>query len=156
MAVRASADETSGTSGRSLVDALNHLAVNLLLVIAVLGLVVLGTSLPIVEQFKRETRLSPTPAATTPAGATELTLAELQDELRVAQANFKATQARLVETQRRVQHTAAVQSPSFSLASTDTEELAAPTEPACGTTPLPVPATPQSGSVCQADQRVPP
>ena len=156
MPVRSSPNDSFAVNAPRYGDALTHLATNLLLVIAVVGLVVLGMNLPIAEQSKRETLLNPTPAATTPAGTPKFNLAELQDELRVAQANFKATQARLVETQRRVQHTAAVQSPSFSLASTDTEELAAPTEPACGTTPLPAPATPQSRAVCQANQRVPP
>lgn len=143
-------------SGSGYSKAINHLAVNFLAVVVVVGLVVLGANLPIAEQSKRQVLLDPSPAKTAPEVTPAITLAELQDELLIAQANFKATQARLAETQRRVQSTAAVQSPSFRLASAESEALAAPPESTCGKTPLLAPSMPPSGSICPSDKPVAP
>ena len=143
-------------SGSGHGKAINHLAVNFLAVVVVVGLVVLGANLPIADQSKRQVLLDPSPAKTAPAVTPAITLAELQDELLIAQANFKATQARLAATQRRVQSTAAVQTPSFRLASAESEALAAPPESTCGKTPLLAPSMPPSGSICPSDKPVAP
>jgi hypothetical protein len=153
MPVVSPSDDSAVTNGFGYGKAIKHLAINFLAAIAVVGLVVLSASLPITEPSNRKTLLGPSSAETALAKTPEFTLAELQDALRAAQANFKATQARLAETQQRVQKTAAVQSPSFSLASAESEELAAPTESTCERTSLAEPSKPQHGSGCQADKR---
>lgn len=154
MTVRARAEETSGTSGYGLADALNHLAVNFLVVIAVVGVVVWGASLPMVERSPLKATYKPSPAESTRVVAPAFTLASLENDLHEAQVKLQATQARLMETQRRIQRTAAVQSPSFSLARVETEDVAAPAESTCGKTPLTVPST--SAPVCPADQPMAP
>lgn len=154
MTLRARAEETSGTLGYGLADALNHLAVNLLVVIAVVGVVVWGASLPIVERSLLKATYKPSPAESTPVVTPAFTLASLEGDLHEAQAKLQATQARLMETQRRIQRTAAVQSPSFSLARVETEDVEAPTESTCVKTPLTVPST--SAPVCPSDQPMAP
>jgi outer membrane protein OmpA-like peptidoglycan-associated protein len=67
-------------------------------------------------------------------------LAELQDDLRVAQANLKSTEARLVESQRKIQRSEATQIPAATpspssasaspIARTETVAVAAPKTPA--------------------------
>lgn len=154
--VASNSDDSAVIHGSGYGKAINHLAVNFLAVVVVVGLVVLGANLPIADQSKRQVLLDPSPAKTAPAVTPAITLAELQDELLIAQANFKATQARLAETQRRVQSTAAVQTPSFRLASAESEALAAPPESTCGKTPLLAPSMPPSGSICPSDKSVAP
>ena len=128
MSVSSNSDDASDIFWPGYVDAVTNLAINLLFVIAVMSIVVLGATLQIAELSKRKATLGPTPAETTPAGTPEFTLAELQDDLRVAQANLKATQARLVESQRKIQQNEVVQtpaSPTSSNARTETVAVAA-------------------------------
>jgi outer membrane protein OmpA-like peptidoglycan-associated protein len=140
MSVSSNSDDASDIFWPGYVDAVTNLAINLLFVIAVMSIVVLAATLQIAELSKRKATLGPTPAETTPAGTPEFTLAELQDDLRVAQANLKSTQARLVESQRKIQQSEATQipaatpSPSYSSSSssaspisrTETVAVAAP------------------------------
>jgi outer membrane protein OmpA-like peptidoglycan-associated protein len=140
MSVTSNSDDASDIFWPGYVDAVTNLAINLLFVIAVMSIVVLAATLQIAELSKRKATLGPTPAETTPAGTPEFTLAELQDDLRVAQANLKSTQARLVESQRKIQQSEATQipaatpSPSYSSSSssaspisrTETVAVAAP------------------------------
>jgi len=144
MSVSSNSDDASDIFWPGYVDAVTNLAINLLFVIAVMSIVVLAATLQIAELSKRKATLGPTPAETTPAGTPEFTLAELQDDLRVAQANLKSTQARLVESQRKIQQSEATQipaatpSPSYSsssssaspIARTETVAVAAPKTPA--------------------------
>ena len=144
MSVSSNSDDASDIFWPGYVDAVTNLAINLLFVIAVMSIVVLAATLQIAELSKRKATLGPTPAETTPAGTPEFTLAELQDDLRVAQANLKSTQARLVESQRKIQQSEATQipaatpSPSYSSSSssaspisrTETVAVAAPKTPA--------------------------
>ena len=140
MSVSSNSDDASDIFWPGYVYAVTNLAINLLFVIAVMSIVVLAATLQIAELSKRKATLGPTPAETTPAGTPEFTLAELQDDLRVAQANLKSTQARLVESQRKIQQSEATQipaatpSPSYSSSSssaspisrTETVAVAAP------------------------------
>ena len=144
MSVSSNSDDASDIFWPGYVDAVTNLAINLLFVIAVMSIVVLAATLQIAELSKRKATLGPTPAETTPAGTPEFTLAELQDDLRVAQATLKSTQARLVESQRKIQQSEATQipaatpSPSYSsssasaspIARTETVAVAAPKTPA--------------------------
>jgi outer membrane protein OmpA-like peptidoglycan-associated protein len=105
-----------------------------------MSIVVLAATLQIAELSKRKATLGPTPAETTPAGTPEFTLAELQDDLRVAQANLKSTQARLVESQQKIKQSEATQIPAATptpssasaspIARTETVAVAAPKTPA--------------------------
>jgi outer membrane protein OmpA-like peptidoglycan-associated protein len=144
MSVSSNSDDASDIFWPGYVDAVTNLAINLLFVIAVMSIVVLAATLQIAELSKRKATLGPTPAETTPAGTPEFTLAELQDDLRVAQANLKSTQARLVESQQKIKQSEATQIPaatpspssSFTSASaspiarTETVAVAAPKTPA--------------------------
>jgi outer membrane protein OmpA-like peptidoglycan-associated protein len=144
MSVSSNSDDASDIFWPGYVDAVTNLAINLLFVIAVMSIVVLAATLQIAELSKRKATLGPTPAETTPAGTPEFTLAELQDDLRVAQANLKSTQARLVESQQKIKQSEATQipaatpSPSSSstsasaspIARTETVAVAAPKTPA--------------------------
>jgi len=112
MSVSSNSDDASDIFWPGYVDAVTNLAINLLFVIAVMSIVVLAATLQIAELSKRKATLGPTAAETTPAGTPEFTLAELQDDLRVAQANLKSTQARLVESQRKIQQSEATQTPA--------------------------------------------
>ncbi|MCF8149061.1 MAG: hypothetical protein K9J50_10950 [Sulfuritalea sp.] len=105
-------DDASDIFWPGYVDAVTNLAINLLFVIAVMSIVVLAATLQIAELSKRKATLGPTAAETTPAGTPEFTLAELQDDLRVAQANLKSTQARLVESQQKIKQSEATQIPA--------------------------------------------
>ncbi len=143
MSVSSNSDDASDIFWPGYVDAVTNLAINLLFVIAVMSIVVLAATLQIAELSKRKVTLGPTPAETTPAGTPEFTLAELQDDLRVAQANLKSTQARLVESQQKIKQSEATQvpaatpSPSSSstsasaspIARTETVAVAAPKTP---------------------------
>ncbi len=143
MSVSSNSDDASDIFWPGYVDAVTNLAINLLFVIAVMSIVVLAATLQIAELSKRKATLGPTPAETTPAGTPEFTLAELQDDLRVAQANLKSTQARLVESQQKIKQSEATQvpaatpSPSSSstsasaspIARTETVAVAAPKTP---------------------------
>ena len=140
MSVSSNSDDASDIFWPGYVDAVTNLAINLLFVIAVMSIVVLAATLQIAELSKRKATLGPTPAETTPAGTPEFTLAELQDDLRVAQANLKSTQARLVESQRKIQQSEATQIPAATpspssasaspIARTETVAVAAPKTPA--------------------------
>jgi outer membrane protein OmpA-like peptidoglycan-associated protein len=144
MSVSSNSDDASDIFWPGYVDAVTNLAINLLFVIAVMSIVVLAATLQIAELSKRKATLGPTAAETTPAGTPEFTLAELQDDLRVAQANLKSTQARLVESQQKIKQSEATQipaatpSPSSSstsasaspIARTETVAVAAPKTPA--------------------------
>lgn len=99
----------------SYVDAMTNLAISLLFAIAVMSLVLVFATLEIKDLSKLRKTLGPSPRETTTLNAPEFTLAELQDDLEVAQANLKATQARLIESQRKIRQNAAVQSPFFPL-----------------------------------------
>ncbi len=112
MSVSSNSDDASDIFWPGYVDAVTNLAINLLFVIAVMSIVVLAATLQIAELSKRKATLGPTPAETTPAGTPEFTLAELQDDLRVAQANLKSTQARLVESQQKIKQSEATQIPA--------------------------------------------
>ena len=112
MSVSSNSDEASDIFWPGYVDAVTNLAINLLFVIAVMSIVVLAATLQIAELSKRKATLGPTAAETTPAGTPEFTLAELQDDLRVAQANLKSTQARLVESQQKIKQSEATQIPA--------------------------------------------
>jgi outer membrane protein OmpA-like peptidoglycan-associated protein len=143
MSVSSNSDDASDIFWPGYVDAVTNLAINLLFVIAVMSIVVLAATLQIAELSKRKATLGPTPAETTPAGTPEFTLAELQDDLRVAQANLKSTQARLVESQRKIQQSEATQTPAATpsssssssspsaspIARTETVAVAAPKTP---------------------------
>lgn len=143
MSVSSNSDDASDIFWPGYVDAVTNLAINLLFVIAVMSIVVLAATLQIAELSKRKATLGPTAAETTPAGTPEFTLAELQDDLRVAQANLKSTQARLVESQQKIKQSEATQvpaatpSPSSSstsasaspIARTETVAVAAPKTP---------------------------
>jgi outer membrane protein OmpA-like peptidoglycan-associated protein len=136
MSVSSNSDDASDIFWPGYVDAVTNLAINLLFVIAVMSIVVLAATLQIAELSKRKATLGPTPAETTPAGTPEFTLAELQDDLRVAQANLKSTEARLVESQRKIQQSEATQIPAATpspssasaspIARTETVAVAAP------------------------------
>jgi outer membrane protein OmpA-like peptidoglycan-associated protein len=138
--VSSNSDDASDIFWPGYVDAVTNLAINLLFVIAVMSIVVLAATLQIAELSKRKATLGPTPAETTPAGTPEFTLAELQDDLRVAQANLKSTEARLVESQRKIQQSEATQIPAATpspssasaspIARTETVAVAAPKTPA--------------------------
>jgi outer membrane protein OmpA-like peptidoglycan-associated protein len=140
MSVSSNSDDASDIFWPGYVDAVTNLAINLLFVIAVMSIVVLAATLQIAELSKRKATLGPTPAETTPAGTPEFTLAELQDDLRVAQANLKSTEARLVESQRKIQRSEATQIPAATpspssasaspIARTETVAVAAPKTPA--------------------------
>jgi len=140
MSVSSNSDDASDIFWPGYVDAVTNLAINLLFVIAVMSIVVLAATLQIAELSKRKATLGPTPAETTPAGTPEFTLAELQDDLRVAQANLKSTEARLVESQRKIQQSEATQIPAATpspssasaspIARTETVAVAAPKTPA--------------------------
>jgi outer membrane protein OmpA-like peptidoglycan-associated protein len=140
MSVTSNSDDASDIFWPGYVDAVTNLAINLLFVIAVMSIVVLAATLQIAELSKRKATLGPTPAETTPAGTPEFTLAELQDDLRVAQANLKSTEARLVESQRKIQRSEATQIPAATpspssasaspIARTETVAVAAPKTPA--------------------------
>ncbi len=144
MSVSSNSDDASDIFWPGYVDAVTNLAINLLFVIAVMSIVVLAATLQIAELSKRKATLGPTAAETTPAGTPEFTLAELQDDLRVAQANLKSTQARLVESQRKIQQSEATQTPAATpssssssssasaspIARTETVAIAAPKTPA--------------------------
>ncbi len=112
MSVSSNSDDASDIFWPGYVDAVTNLAINLLFVIAVMSIVVLAATLQIAELSKRKATLGPTAAETTPAGTPEFTLAELQDDLRVAQANLKSTQARLVESQQKIKQSEATQIPA--------------------------------------------
>lgn len=112
MSVSSNSDDASDIFWPGYVDAVTNLAINLLFVIAVMSIVVLAATLQIAELSKRKATLGPTAAETTPAGTPEFTLAELQDDLRVAQANLKTTQARLVESQQKIKQSEATQIPA--------------------------------------------
>jgi outer membrane protein OmpA-like peptidoglycan-associated protein len=139
MSVSSNSDDASDIFWPGYVDAVTNLAINLLFVIAVMSIVVLAATLQIAELSKRKATLGPTAAETTPAGTPEFTLAELQDDLRVAQANLKSTQARLVESQRKIQQSEATQTPAATpspssasaspIARTETVAVAAPKTP---------------------------
>jgi outer membrane protein OmpA-like peptidoglycan-associated protein len=136
MSVSSNSDDASDIFWPGYVDAVTNLAINLLFVIAVMSIVVLAATLQIAELSKRKATLGPTPAETTPSGTPEFTLAELQDDLRVAQANLKSTEARLVESQRKIQQSEATQIPAATpspssasaspIARTETVAVAAP------------------------------
>jgi outer membrane protein OmpA-like peptidoglycan-associated protein len=140
MSVSSNSDDASDIFWPGYVDAVTNLAINLLFVIAVMSIVVLAATLQIAELSKRKATLGPTAAETTPAGTPEFTLAELQDDLRVAQANLKSTEARLVESQRKIQQSEATQIPAATptpssasaspIARTETVAVAAPKTPA--------------------------
>ena len=140
MSVSSNSDDASDIFWPGYVDAVTNLAINLLFVIAVMSIVVLAATLQIAELSKRKATLGPTPAETTPAGTPEFTLAELQDDLRVAQANLKSTQARLVESQQKIKQSEATQIPAATpspssasaspIARTETVAVAAPKTPA--------------------------
>lgn len=125
MSVSSNSDDASDIFWPGYVDAVTNLAINLLFVIAVMSIVVLGATLQIAELSKRKATLGPTPAETTPAGTPEFTLAELQDDLRVAQANLKATQARLVESQQKIKQSEATQIPAATLSSSSSSSSSA-------------------------------
>jgi len=126
MSVSSNSDDASDIFWPGYVDAVTNLAINLLFVIAVMSIVVLAATLQIAELSKRKATLGPTPAETTPAGTPEFTLAELQDDLRVAQANLKSTQARLVESQRKIQQSEATQTPAATPSSSSSSASASP------------------------------
>ena len=140
MSVSSNSDDASDIFWPGYVDAVTNLAINLLFVIAVMSIVVLAATLQIAELSKRKATLGPTAAETTPAGTPEFTLAELQDDLRVAQANLKSTQARLVESQQKIKQSEATQIPAATpspssasaspIARTETVAVAAPKTPA--------------------------
>ena len=125
MSVSSNSDDASDIFWPGYVDAVTNLAINLLFVIAVMSIVVLAATLQIAELSKRKATLGPTPAETTPAGTPEFTLAELQDDLRVAQANLKSTQARLVESQRKIQQSEATQTPAATPSSSSSSSASA-------------------------------
>ena len=128
MSVSSNSDDASDIFWPGYVDAVTNLAINLLFVIAVMSIVVLAATLQIAELSKRKATLGPTAAETTPAGTPEFTLAELQDDLRVAQANLKSTQARLVESQQKIKQSEATQIPAAtpSTSSSSTSVSASP------------------------------
>ena len=97
----------------SYADAMTNLAVSLLSVIAVMSLVLVFATLEIKDLSKLRKTLGPSPRETKTMNAPEFNLAELQDDLEVAQSNLKATQARLIESQRKIQQNTAFQSPVF-------------------------------------------
>ena len=140
MSVSSNSDDASDIFWPGYVDAVTNLAINLLFVIAVMSIVVLAATLQIAELSKRKATLGPTAAETTPAGTPEFTLAELQDDLRVAQANLKSTEARLVESQQKIKQSEATQIPAATptpssasaspIARTETVAVAAPKTPA--------------------------
>ena len=64
--VASNSDDSAVIHGSGYGKAINHLAVNFLAVVVVVGLVVLGANLPIAEQSKRQVLLDPSPAKTAP------------------------------------------------------------------------------------------
>ncbi|MEI6661023.1 MAG: hypothetical protein WCL01_02795 [Comamonadaceae bacterium] len=144
MSVSSNSDDASDIFWPGYVDAVTNLAINLLFVIAVMSIVVLAATLQIAELSKRKATLGPTPAETTPAGTPEFTLAELQDDLRVAQANLKSTQARLVESQRKIQQSEATQTPAATPSSSSSSSASATSVARTETVAVAAPKTPAS------------
>lgn len=102
MAASSHSDETSDIFWPGYVDAVTNLAINLLFVIAVMSIVVLTAILQISELSKKKTVEGETTNNNSAPASPDFTLAQLEEKLQIAQINLQSTQAKLVETEKKL------------------------------------------------------
>lgn len=102
MAATSNSDDASDIFWPGYVDAVTNLAINLLFVIAVMSIVVLAAILQISELSKQKTVQGETPTNNSAPASPDFTLAQLEEKLQIAQVNLQSTQAKLVETEKKL------------------------------------------------------
>lgn len=126
MAATSHSDDSSDIFWPGYVDAVTNLAINLLFVIAVMSIVVLGSTLQISELSKKKNAWGEGTSRKIAQATPEPTLTELEEKLKLAQVALQSTQAKLVETEKKLKQ----QSGSDKRESrTETLSIAGPQQP---------------------------
>jgi hypothetical protein len=102
MTATSHSDDASDIFWPGYVDAVTNLAINLLFVIAVMSIVVIAAILQISKLSKNKTLEGESPTNNSAPASPDFTLAQLEEKLQIAQVNLQSTQAKLVETEKKL------------------------------------------------------
>jgi len=100
MATISPSDDTPDIFWPGYVDAVTNLAINLLFVIAVMSIVVLGSNLKIAGLLKLKNQTPAVESQDAPLNG--ITIAQLEEKIKLTQAHLQQTQAKLAEAEKKL------------------------------------------------------